>query len=347
MAAAPPIDAVSRFRADLEALAGTDPGPLGVAVSGGPDSLALLLLAYAALPGRIAAATVDHGLRSASAGEAAEVARLCAGMGIPHRILDVRVEPAGEGLQAAARAARYLALAAWMESEGRVLLLTAHHADDQAETLLMRLNRGSGVAGLAGVRAVGPVPGTDGRLRLCRPLLGWRRSELQAVAESAGLAAALDPSNSDERFDRVRFRRRLGESPWLDPAALARSAALLAEAEAALDWTAGPLFAARAQVEAGAVTLRPNGLPPELLRRLVLRCLRELAPDAKPRGEALAGFIGSLESGGTATLCGVIASGGQTWRFEPEPPRSHPRHPGESRDDVDGSVRHPGEGRDP
>jgi tRNA(Ile)-lysidine synthase len=322
MAAAPPTDAVSRFRSDLEALAGADPGPLAVAVSGGPDSLALLLLAHAAFPGRVAAATVDHKLRSGSAEEAGEVARLCSEIGVPHRILDVRVEPAGEGLQAAARAARYAALAAWMESEGRPLLLTAHHCDDQAETLLMRLNRGSGVAGLAGVRAAGPVPGTDGRLRLCRPLLGWRRSELQAVADFAGLVAALDPSNSDERFDRVRIRRRLGEAPWLDPAALARSAALLAEAEAALDWTAAPLFAARAEAEAGAVTLRPNGLPPELLRRLVIRCLTHLMPAAKPRGEALAGFIATLGEGGTATLCGVMGSGGDTWRFEPEPPRN-------------------------
>jgi tRNA(Ile)-lysidine synthase len=185
----------------------------------------------------------------------------------------------------------------------------------------MRLNRGSGVAGLAGVRAAGPVPGSGGRLRLCRPLLGWRRSELEAVAAAAGVEPARDPSNEDERFDRVRLRRRLAEAPWLDPVALARSAALLAEAEAALDWTAGPLFAARAELEERAVTLRPNGLPAELLRRLVLRCLRQLAPGARPRGEALAAFIARLEQGGTATLCGVKGRSGETWRFEPAPPR--------------------------
>jgi tRNA(Ile)-lysidine synthase len=330
MAAAPDPDLISRFRLDLEAVAGADPAPLAVAVSGGPDSLALLLLAHAAFPGRVEAATVDHGLRAESAAEAEAVARLCGEIGIPHFILTARVEPSGEGLQAAARTARYAALAEWMDGNALPLLLTAHHADDQAETLLMRLNRGSGVAGLAGVRAAGAVPGTGGRLRLCRPLLGWRRSELQALVEAAGVEAALDPSNSDERFDRARLRPRLGEAPWLDPAALARSAALLAQAEAALDWTAGPLFAARAEVGEGAVTLRPHGLPPELLRRLALRCLRQLEPGARPRGEALAGFIGKLEEGGTATLCGVMASGGETWRFEPEPPR-HPssrRKPG-------------------
>lgn len=321
MTAAPTVDLVSRFRIDLEAVAGADPTPLAVAVSGGPDSLALLLLAHAAFPGRIEAATVDHGLRSESAAEAEAVARLCGELGVPHRILAASVESAGEGLQAAARAARYAALAAWMDGSALRLLLTAHHADDQAETLLMRLNRGSGVAGLAGVRAEGSVPGSGGRLRLCRPLLGWRRGELQALVAAAGVEAARDPSNQDERFDRARLRRRLGEAPWLDPAAVARSAALLAEAEAALGWAAGPLFAARADVGEGAVILRPSGLPPELLRRLVLRCLRQLAPAAKPRGEALAAFIAKLGEGGTATLCEVKGSGGETWRFEPAPPR--------------------------
>jgi tRNA(Ile)-lysidine synthase len=321
MGITPPPDLVSRFRLDLEAVAGSDPEPIALAVSGGPDSLALLLLADAALRGRVAAATVDHGLRAAGGAEAEAVARLCSDIGVPHRIIAVRVEPSGEGLQAAARAARYSALGEWMDRERLGLLLTAHHCDDQAETLLMRLNRGSGVAGLAGVRARGSVPGTGGRLRLCRPLLGWRRSELAAVVAEAGIEAAFDPGNLDERFDRARLRRRLAEAQWLDPAALGRSAALLAEAEAALEWAAGPLFAARADVEEGAVTLRPNGLPPELLRRLVLRCLRELIPEAAPRGEALAGLIARLQAGETATLSEVIGVGGETWHFEPAPPR--------------------------
>lgn len=317
---APHPELVERFRRDLATVA---PGmsSLGLAVSGGPDSLALLLLAHAALPGEVMAATVDHGLRPESAGEAEAVSRLCAELRVRHRILPAVVEPAGEGLQAAARAARYAALARWMKAQGLALLATAHHADDQAETLLMRLNRGSGVAGLAGVRAAGSLPGTGGQLRLCRPLLGWRRSELQAVVGAAGIEAALDPSNEDEAFDRARLRRRLGDAPWLDPAALARSAALLGEAEAALEWTVAPLFAARVDEAKGAVILRPHGLPPELLRRLVLRCLERVAPEAKPRGEQLASLIARLREGGSGTLCEVKASGGETWRFEPAPPR--------------------------
>lgn len=320
MAAAPPPDPVQRFRRDFEALAeGVD--KIALAVSGGPDSLALLLLANSVFPGRIEAATVDHGLRPGSAGEAEMVARLCARLGIPHQILAVSVELSGEGLQSAARAARYAALARWMEARGLGLLLTAHHADDQAETLLMRLNRSSGVAGLAGVRAEGRVPGSGGKLRLCRPLLGWRRSELEAVVASAGIEPALDPSNADERFDRVWLRRRMAEAGWLDAAALARSAALLAEAEAALEWTADGLFEGRVEAGEGSIALHPEGLPPEFLRRLVLRCLRQSEPAAKPRGEQLAALVERLRSGGSGTLCGVKASGGEVWRFERAPPR--------------------------
>src|SRR3569833_2120210 len=128
---------------------------LGLAVSGGPDSLALLLLAKAAIPERVEAATVDHGLRPESAREAAMVAELCAAYGIPHRILTVKV--ARGNLQDKARAARYAALGNWMAERGLSALATAHNADDQAETLLMRLNRGFGEDGHAGVRALSVV----------------------------------------------------------------------------------------------------------------------------------------------------------------------------------------------
>jgi tRNA(Ile)-lysidine synthase len=305
-------------------VAGGGADRIALAVSGGPDSLALLLLAQAAFPGRLAAATVDHGLRPESRAEAEAVAGLCGELGVAHSVLTAKVEPAGQGLQSAARAARYAALARWMDDRGLGLLLTAHHCDDQAETLLMRLNRGSGVAGLAGVRAAGTVPGTGGRIRLGRPLLGWRRSELGAIVDLAGVEAALDPSNEDDSYDRVRLRRRLGEAAWLRPEALARSAALLAEAEAALEWTADRLFAERAMAGEEAVILQPGGLPPELLRRLVLRCLRHFDPNANPRGEKLADFIATLRSGGTATLCGVKGRGDDPWRFDAAPPRRTP-----------------------
>ena len=311
---------VERFRSDLEALA-EPAGAIGVAVSGGPDSLALLLLAAAAWPGRVQAATVDHGLRAEAAAEARQVAAICNSIGCPLSILEVAVPAGGEGVQGEARRARYEALSSWMTESGIGLLLTAHHADDQAETLLMRLLRGSGVAGLAGVRAIRPLRAQDGVPRVARPLLGWRRDELAAIVRAAGIDAADDPSNRDPAFDRVRIRGRLAESEWLDVDALARSAAALADAEEALEAAAGRCFEERVEAEGVALLLRPAGVPVELLRRVVLRCLRSIAPEAAPRGEQLGALLRRLGENETATLAGVKCSGGETFRFEPAPPR--------------------------
>jgi tRNA(Ile)-lysidine synthase len=309
---------VDRFARDMAVLA--PDGPYALAVSGGPDSLALLLLAAAAgTP--VLAATVDHGLRPESAGEAGFVAELCGELGVPHEILAVSVGTSGTGLQAAARQARYAALAAWMDRHAVPTLLTAHHADDQAETLLMRLQRGSGVGGLAGVRARGGLPGTEGRLAVVRPLLGWRRRELAGIVEAAGLQAVDDPSNADPDFDRVRTRARMAETEWLDITALARSAAALAEADDALDAMASQLFEERARRE-GGLSLDAVGLTPELQRRLVLRCLQSVASGAAPRGEQLTSLLAALAKGQVATLAGVKCTGGARWRFEAAPPRS-------------------------
>jgi tRNA(Ile)-lysidine synthase len=316
----PSGDLVDRFRRDLAALGG-EGGTLGIAVSGGPDSLGLLLLARAAFPGAVRAATVDHGLRAESADEARRVASICRQLSCPHDILTVTVPASGEGVQGEARRARYAALARWMAASGVRALLTAHHADDQAETLLMRLMRGSGVAGLAGIRPRAPVPGSDGEAVLLRPLLGWRRDALSAIVREAGLEPVDDPSNRDEAYDRVRIRRRLAESPWLDPAAIARSAAALAEAEEALKAIARQTSVESIEEKDGAIFLRPDGVPVEILRRLVLSCLRRIVPDAAPRGDQLTALIGELSGGRSATLAGVKCSGGPRFRFEPAPPR--------------------------
>ena len=312
MARGPSPEVVRRFRADLHALTGEAPGRLGVAVSGGPDSLALLLLAHVAYPGRIEAATVDHRLRPESAAEARFVADLCGTLGVPHAVL-APSEPIGGNLQSSSRRARYTLLEAWRSEQSLDFVLTAHHADDQAETLLMRLNRGSGVGGLAGIRAVNG--------RILRPLLGWRRTELEAVVAEGGLKPVVDPSNRDERFDRARLRRCLELVDWIERPGLARSAAALAEAEEALEWTTARLFAERVAFDGGALRLDPAGLPPELLRRLVLRGLRDIDPHAAPRGEELTRLIATLEQGGVATLANVRAEGGRLWAFAPAPPR--------------------------
>jgi tRNA(Ile)-lysidine synthase len=312
----PDPECVARFRAGLEALTGPAPGLLGVAVSGGPDSLALLLVANAAFPHRVRAATVDHRLRAESAAEAAFVGNVCAGLQIPHATLAAEEAIAGN-VQAGARALRYRLLGHWAAMEGIGWLLTAHHRDDQAETLLMRLQRGAGLAGLAGIR---PHTEIDG-LKVIRPLLGWPRAELAALVAAAGHAAVQDPSNEDERYDRARLRRRLAETDWIDPAPLARSAEALAEADLALEWSVERLIEERVEAVPDGIAFDPEGVPAELRRRALLRLLALLVPADPPRGDAVQRLLATLDAGGTATLAGVKCEGGAVWRFTAAPPR--------------------------
>ena len=291
-----------------------------IAVSGGPDSLALLLLAAVAAPGRIHALTVDHALRPDSADEAAAVAAICAARGIPHTTLCWTGPKPASNIQAAARTARYALMADWCAANGVPALMTAHHADDQAETLLMRLARGSGVGGLSGIR---PGRGLGRGVTLVRPLLGVRKADLLAIVAAAGLTPADDPANRDPRHDRTAARAALAAVPWLDPVRLAASAERLAEAEAALDWTTERAWAGRAEATDGLITLDPHGLPAELVYRLTARAIAAVAPDAAPRGEALARLIARLTGGGSGTIAGVRVQGGALWRFSAAAARRH------------------------
>jgi tRNA(Ile)-lysidine synthase len=327
------LDLPARFAADLGALWPEDErsGPLGLAVSGGPDSLALLLLAHAAMPGRIAVASIDHGLRPEAAGEVALVERIAAERGIPFTPLTVTLAPGN--VQAKAREARYAALAGWAQAAGLGAVATAHHADDQAETLLMRLNRGSGLAGLAGVRASTTIEGTE--VALLRPLLSWRKSELAAVVAAAGITPALDPSNTNPDFDRARLRGRLAESDWLDPVQIAASAAHLAESWQALSWYA--------ELDWHEMVMRddsaPGGLgytycanvPRVIAIETILAIITALGGHAT-RAEAARAWD-RLWAGENASLGGVLAVPGvervekvgvmmRVWRFRPEPARS-------------------------
>jgi tRNA(Ile)-lysidine synthase len=182
-----------------------------LAVSGGPDSTALLLLAArwrkARLRGpKLVAVTVDHGLRAEARREAAAVKRLARSLGIPHRTLHWSGRKPTTGLQQAARHARYRLLAKAARDCGAQHVLTAHTLDDQAETVLIRLTRGSGISGLAAMARISALPGTDGEISLVRPLLEVRKTRLIATLHKAGVASADDPSNRDPRFTRVRFR---------------------------------------------------------------------------------------------------------------------------------------------
>ena len=310
-------EAITRFAADLNALLGTD-RRLALAVSGGPDSLALLILAAAAHPGSIEAATIDHGIRPESADEAAMVARLCDELNVPHKILVADwAAPPEVNVQAAARAMRYRLLNEWAIERRISALATAHHADDQAETLLMRLLRGAGVSGLGGIRARRPL---SEQVELIRPLLGWRKAELVRLVEDAGLEPVDDPSNRDPKHDRSRIRQLLATFDWADPSRLAASASAIRDADEALDWALAPLIGSRLKQDEDGILIEPFDLPRELKRRLVLAAFAEMGAPS-PRGPDLMRALEALETGRTVTLSGLKLEGGRYWRLSLAPPR--------------------------
>lgn len=318
-----PDDAlVARFTADLDRLSSPDER-IGLAVSGGPDSLALLLLAAAARPGQVEAATVDHRLRPESGSEAAMVATVCADLSVPHRTLTIDwPEKPRAGLQARARDRRYGLLADWVRERQLTALVTAHHRDDQAETLLMRLARGSGVRGLAAMRPAASVPGA-GDIVLLRPLLDWSPAEMVAVCEAARQMPADDPSNRDGIYERVRVREWIAGSD-LDAEAIARSAAHLRSADEAIAWAVEREWSEAVVQARTGLTYLAGTVPGEIRRRIVARAVAELASEggSELRGRELDRLLETLESGGRMTLRGVLCSGGATWRFEPAPGRS-------------------------
>ncbi|QDX27625.1 tRNA lysidine(34) synthetase TilS [Sphingomonas suaedae] len=319
---------LERFAADFDGLcvsafggALADDARIALAVSGGADSMAMLLLAAAALPGRVVAATVDHGLRPEAAQEAAMVARVCALIGVPHATLSLAAPISGSNIQSQARAARYDALFAWMQQIDAAVLLTAHHADDQAETLLMRLNRAAGVAGLSGIRPV-----RFDSFPVLRPLLGWRREWLRMLTAASGAPWTEDPSNADPDHDRTRFRALLAGQKLLDPAALAQSAAHIAETNAALDAVVAQFWADRWS-ETGP-QLRIGDLPREVQRRLVRRAIAEtrdrhgIATPPFSSASNIESLLDALERGSGATQGGVMAvAESEFWTFRPAPPR--------------------------
>ncbi|TCU63218.1 tRNA(Ile)-lysidine synthase [Bradyrhizobium sp. R2.2-H] len=287
---------------------------LVLAVSGGPDSVALMWLAARwrrslARGPLLTVVTIDHGLRREAAREAREVKRLAAGLGLPHRTLRWRGTKPKAGLPAAAREARYRLLADAARAAGASHVLTAHTRDDQAETLLMRLFRGSGLAGLS---AMAPLSERDG-IVLVRPLLDVPKSQLIATLRRAKVGFAEDPTNRDTAFTRPRLRALL---PLLaaeggDARNLARLATRLARANAAVDVLADGaerflrLRDRGVAPQAGGRSFEASAfaaLPEEVRLRLLLRAINALGHEGPAELGKVETLMSALDQAVAASL---------------------------------------------
>lgn len=314
-------------------------GKLLLAVSGGPDSVALMLLA-AAWAGkhetRLSVATVDHGLREGSATEAEIVGHWANALGFAHSILQWSGDKPASRIQEKARAVRYHLLCEHARQTGATGLVTAHHADDQAETILFRLTKGSGVSGLSGMRA----KVRRGGLCHWRPLLDFPKAALVSLCQSEGHRFFDDPSNRNERFARTGLRRLAGllGAEGLDCEALLRLGRRAARAEDALAAMAVTCAAQWNGVHAPQIFVADGrflaNIPAEIALRLleaeVLAVTGSQEPLRLERLErALARMLAALAEGaGLATSLGGalirLHASGQL-KITPEPPRRRGR----------------------
>lgn len=256
-----------------------------LAVSGGPDSTALLGLMAAWSRGRngpaLMCATVDHGLRPESHREAAAVAALCAHLQVPHAILTLPLSVRSRPGHSELRAARYRALVEHAQAMGASHILTGHTRDDQAETVLLRLARGSGLDGLAAMRVLRPLAD----VMLARPLLSLPKGRLVATCDALGWPYVCDPSNFDARHVRARLRHAwpILEREGLSSARLALLARRMARACDALQAAAHSAFAAACEpAEAGTASVRLRvspllALPDEIGLRVLALAIEKVA----------------------------------------------------------------------
>ncbi len=269
-------------------------------------ALALLAQAWTHSTGRsLRTVTVDHRLRADSGTEAAQVGAWLAARGIAHDVLAWTGDKPTNGIQEAARAARYRLIAAWAERHAIGHVLVAHHLDDQAETILMRLARGSGITGLAGMRSVAVRHG----MRLCRPLLSIPKARLLATVRTAGQDWVEDPSNSAAKFARTGYRRLNGL--LADRGAGAAHLAAIAQSFARLDAlmqtaTRRVLGVAVVRLADGTVTV-PLALYAALPDAIAARLLRDILAEVgrrplAPRGDRLARARERLTGGGGAAF---------------------------------------------
>ena len=310
-------DIVSAVRSQFHT---APPSSLGVAVSGGGDSMALLRILSRCFSGTdisIQAVTVDHGLRPEARQEAETVAAFARDLGVGHSVLHWEGWSGQGNLQAAAREARYRLMGEWARSHKIALLALGHTADDQAETVLMRLARSAGVNGLSAM----PVRRTLHGVSLLRPLLSLTRQQLRAYLERNGIGWCDDPSNDDPRFERVQVRAALEQLEPLGVTvqALATVATHMGEAREALDWYTFLTARDIAFVDGGDVVIdlrRFRTLPQDIARRLLVRAVMWVGrTDYPPRRAAMSEAIDGLRHGRGATLggCRVLVAGPSIW----------------------------------
>ena len=285
---------------------------LGLAVSGGPDSLALLLLAFEPFRTGLPPRPSITACAPQQAQEAEFVASICRDSGIPHAILRP-VVPIRGSIQSAARRARYGLLHDWMKDQHIHWLATAHHADDQLETMIMRILRGSGIDGMSGIR--------EKRGHIIRPLLHFQKSALDAYVASQGIDAVDDPSNRDQGYDRVRVRNALKDLEGFDTRLASQSASALGAAREAIEWHGRPACRRHMSKRGCGCTLSKTGFPHEIQRRLLLKCLHICDPALSPRGSQIDQTIIALQRGETVTLGDILCRGGENWTFPAAPKR--------------------------
>jgi tRNA(Ile)-lysidine synthase len=263
---------------------------IGLAVSGGADSLALMVLAHrwaqsAPLPPQLIVYSLDHQLRPEAAAEVEMVLREAAHLGLPARGLTWSAQKPNTGISEAARAARYALIGQAMAQDGATVLLTAHHRSDQAETVLMRMAHGSGIEGLKGMAALSRVEGVS----VFRPLLDLDPKHLIALVAQENLSAAQDPTNDDTSYERVRWRKLLPElaAEGLDGVAISRFAQRMAEADLAIGQMANAAFDELVDLDGfGAATISRDAfaaLSPAIGRRMLSRVLSVVGGRQKPR----------------------------------------------------------------
>ncbi len=304
-----------------------------IAVSGGPDSTALLLMAaeWAKRRGktRIEAATVDHGLRPESADEAKAVAALCARLGVGHRVLNGKASSRRAACRSG-RARRATACSSITQRRiGADAVMTAHHADDQAETVLFRLLRGSGLAGLRGMDL---MTARDG-MTIARPLSGFKKRDLIAFAKARGAPFIDDPSNVDPRFARTRLRALLArlDEEGLDAEALDRLARRARETEEALAHLTAEVetqVGSEGTIDARALFAAPIAIAHRILaRRIAEAGGRDATRIGLEKIETLAAALGDAlkeRRAHGANVGGVVVRLTAKGRlsFAPEPPRT-------------------------